>query len=502
MNSSNSSRRGLLLCGTSLLGLAACGGGNGGGETTAGAATTQALPTSFGRLKSQELVAELFRCKEALLIWNQAAIDASGLDHKPPAPGETRVYGEQLGPGRASRAMAIVHVAMYDAINSIVGSHQLVSPLPLAPSTADIALAIAYAARDTLAALFPAQTTTFDAILATEQARLSIFSTADRLAGIQAGKAAAEAVYAGRILDGSAHAEPRYGIEFKPNAGPTIWTPDPISKGIRAIGAKWGKVRPFILQSGEQMRLPPPPAAGSSEYKAAYQELLDLGGDGISTPTSRSEDATFAGIFWAYDGTPSLCAPSRLYNQVATQVARQQNSNTVELARLLMLVNVAMSDSAIASWETKYFYQFWRPVTGLRLAADGSGAASKTPLFTPLGAPASNLNGPNFTPPFPSYASGHAVFGGALFQTLRAVYGRDDIAFDFISDEYNGVTKDNTGQVRPLKPRSFKNFTQAEEENGRSRIYLGIHWGFDITEGIKQGRSVADWVVDKLGKPV
>ncbi len=500
MNSSSSSRRGLLLSGTSLLGLAACGGG--GSSTVEPSATASTLPTSFGRLKTQELVAELYRCKEALLIWNQAAIDASGLDHKPVAAGEARVYGEQLGPGRASRAMAIVHVAMYDAINSIVGSHQLVSRLPLAPSTADIALAIAYSARDTLAALFPAQTATFDALVATEQARLSIFSTADRLAGIQAGKAAAEAIYASRILDGSAHTEPRYGIEFKPNTGPTIWTPDPISKGIRAVGAKWGQVKPIVLQSGEQMRSPPPPALGSLEYKTAYQEVLDMGGDGISTPTSRSADDTFAGIFWAYDGTPSLCAPSRLYNQVATQIAKQQNSNTVELARLLMLINVAMSDSAIACWETKYLYQFWRPVTGLRVAADGSGAVSKTPLFTPLGAPASNLTGPNFTPPFPAYASGHAVFGGALFQVLRALYGRDDIAFDFVSDEYNGITKDNTGQVRPLKPRSFKNFTQAELENGRSRIYLGIHWAFDITEGINQGRRVADWVVDKIGRPV
>jgi hypothetical protein len=102
----------------------------------------------------------------------------------------------------------------------------------------------------------------------------------------------------------------------------------------------------------------------------------------------------------------------------------------------------------------------------------------------------------NFTPPFPSYPSGHAGFGGALFQTLRDFYGTDNIAFDFMSDEFNGVTKDHNGMVRPMVTRSFTSLSQAEEENGQSRIYLGIHWRFDKTEGIAQGRKVGDWVFD------
>jgi hypothetical protein len=169
-----------------------------------------------------------------------------------------------------------------------------------------------------------------------------------------------------------------------------------------------------------------------------------------------------------------------------------------------------MSDAGTAIWESKYFYNFWRPVTGIREAdagtgptgmGDGNDATVGDPNFMPFGAPASNLTGPNFTPPFPAYPSGHAGFGGALFQMLRNFYGTDRIAFTFVSDEFDGVTKDNQGRSRPLLPRSFSTLSQAEEENGQSRIYLGIHWSFDKTEGIAQGRRVADFVFNNAFRP-
>jgi hypothetical protein len=110
--------------------------------------------------------------------------------------------------------------------------------------------------------------------------------------------------------------------------------------------------------------------------------------------------------------------------------------------------------------------------------------------------------GPNFTPPFPAYVSGHAAFGAALFQTLRNFFRTDTIAFTFVSDELNGVTRDNNQNVRPLIPRRFASLSEAEEENGQSRIYLGIHWAFDKTQGIAQGRRVADYVFKRAFVPL
>jgi hypothetical protein len=165
----------------------------------------------------------------------------------------------------------------------------------------------------------------------------------------------------------------------------------------------------------------------------------------------------------------------------------------------------------MSAWESKYHYDFWRPITGIRESDPGTGPTGSgdgnpntvgDPTFHPLGAPASNLQGPNFTPPFPAYPSGHATIGGALFQTLRRFYGTDHIGFTFVSDEFNGITVDNMGHVRPYMPRHFSRFSQAEEENGQSRIYLGIHWSFDKTEGIAQGQRVANYVYDHAFTPL
>lgn len=441
--------------------------------------------------------------------WNRIAIDASGLDHTPVPVGDPRVFGEQIGPVRAARAVAIVHIAVFEAVNAIKGGYESYVGVPRATPSASVDAAIAQAAHDTLNAVFPSQVASCDALLAKDLGRIK--NSKQKEAGIAVGRQAAAATLALRAGDGSQHAEPLYGIDYIAGNEPGVWRQDPISMIPLALGARWGEeVTPFVMESAAQFRTPAPPALNSPEYAAAFDEVKRLGGDGITTPTERTPEQTEIGIYWGYDGTPSLCAPPRLYNQIAVQIAEQMGSDAVELSRLLALVNTAMADAGIASWESKFFWKVWRPITGIREADPGTGPSGLgdgnpstlgDPTYSPFGAPASNLTGPNFTPPFPAYPSGHATFGGALFETLRNFYGRDDISFTFVSDEFNGVTQDNSGNPRPLTPRSFSTLSQAEEENGQSRIYLGIHWSFDKTEGITQGRRVADYVFENAFRP-
>jgi len=449
-----------------------------------------------------------FRELGAVRRWNQTAVDASGLDHTPIAPGESRVFGEQLGPGRASRAMAIVHIAMFDCLNAVAGEFESYTGVLACNGPLSLEAAVSQAAHDTLAALFPSQASGFAQRLAEDLAEVKNKNA--RINGIDLGRRAAAAILALRADDGSNHTEPRVGIGHMTSDLPGHWRQDPISLIPLALGAYWGGCVGFALDAPGQFRAPPPPPMTSPEYTAAFHEVKRLGGDGVNTPTERTSEQTHIAIYWAYDGTPSLCAPPRLYNQIALEIARQMGSDEFEVARLLALVNVAMADAGIAIWESKYFYDVWRPITGIREADPGTGPTGAgdgnpdtigDPAFHPLGAPASNLTGPDFTPPFPAYPSGHAGFGGALFQILRRFYGTDDIPFTFVSDEFNGATRDNHGAVRPLLPRTFHSLSEAEEENGQSRIYLGIHWSFDKTQGIAQGRQVADQVFDRLFTP-
>jgi hypothetical protein len=433
--------------------------------------------------------------------WNAIALQANALDHTPVAPGELRVFGEQVGPPRSARALAIVHLAMFDALNAIAGRYPSYSGLPRAAQRTSAAAAVARAAHDALAALYPSQAPRFDAALQQQLARLP--DGAARASGTDLGRRAASAILAMRADDGSQYPDPVVGVDFFPSDAPGKWRPDPVSQSPIALGAYWDEVPPFVVRSSADFRSPPPPALTSDAYTAAFNEVKALGGDGVTTPTRRTREQTIAGIYWAYDGTPRLGTPPRLYNQIALEIAASRTTDALELARLLALVNVALVDTCAALWDTKYHYQFWRPVSAVREADEGTGPTGRgdgnpdtrgDPGWTPLGAPASNLRGPNFTPPFPAYQSGHAGMGSALFQVLRRFYATDAIAFTFVSDEFNGVTRDNRGRVRPRLPRSFDSLSEAEAENARSRIYLGVHWSFDASEGMRVGRRVADYV--------
>jgi hypothetical protein len=467
---------------------------------------------AFGALFSAQTINPTQSPKKALDSlhrWNAIAINASGLDHTHPGPGDTWSFGQQLGPGRSARAMAIVHIAIFDSVNAVLGGYRSYTGVrrPLGATSLDAA--VAQAAHDTLVALYPSQATSFDSLLASDLALVK--NKNEKANGVDLGQRAAAAILALRASDGAQTAEPLVNTEHPTSDLAGHWRQDPISLIPLALGGHWGECTPFVLTSSGQFPVPPPPDMTSNNYAQAYNEVKQLGGDGITTPTLRNAKQTFIGTFWAYDGTPSLCAPPRLYNQIAVHIADQRKLHTVDLARLLALVNTAMADAGMAIWESKYSYDLWRPITGIRESDYGTGPTGTgdgnpqtigDPTFTPLGAPASNLTGPNFTPPFPAYPSGHAGFGGALFETMRRFFGTDAIAFTFVSDEFNGNTKDHNGNLRPYMPRRFTSLSQAEEENGQSRIYLGIHWSFDKTRGIAQGRRVADYVFDNAFTPV
>ena len=438
--------------------------------------------------------------KARLAYWNEVAQRANAVDHTPAVAGNVELEAEQLGPTRTSRVGAIVHIAIYDALNAIVKRYPGYTGMLQAYPDSSQDAAIAQAAHDTLVALYPRQAPRLDAWLRADLARLP--DGRAKLNGIDVGRRAAAAILALRASDGTYDTEPVVGVDYPVSNAPGKWRPDPVSRSPIALGAWWNDVRPFVLQASDQFQAPPPPALASAAYTRAFNEVKQLGGDGVRTPTRRTPDQTVAGIYWAYDSTAWIGTPARLFNQITMQLALKRCNDALELARVLALVNVAIADSTLAVWQAKYKYDFWRPVTAIREADPGTGPTGLgdgnpnthgDPGWTPLGAPASNLIGPDFTPPFPAYVSGHAGFCGATFHMLRRLYG-DKQPFTFVSDEYNGITRDNDGRVRPHLPRSYANLTQAEAEAGQSRIYLGVHWEFDKTVGTTLSHQIVDYI--------
>lgn len=259
-----------------------------------------------------------------------------------------------------------------------------------------------------------------------------------------------------------------------------------------------------------------------AEYIAALREVHALGGAPTLNSTLRSADQTVAAYYWAYDGANLIGTPPRLYNQIIRTVAWNNTKSGAtdeekndEFVRLFALVNTAMADAGIFCWREKYCFEFWRPLPGVREHDTSSGPGPSDqegnenlddfsdPFWQTLGAPETNTDKVSFKPPFPAYPSGHATFGAASFQIARLYYkdrdglafedGKpDNIPFDFVSEELNGVSRDlrqpydpkqpiteQSGVVRTRVVRRFKNLWAAIVENAASRVWLGVHWRFD-----------------------
>jgi membrane-associated phospholipid phosphatase len=370
--------------------------------------------------------------------------------------------------GLASRTMAMVSAAVYDAVNDIQRTGSVYKIDVHATPGASAPAAASAAAYTLLSALDPQMQPLLDARMA--QSLAAVPSGAARAAGVQVGREVAQGILAWRANDGSSAIVP-----YVPGTAPGDWRPTPPTYQD-AWGPEWGRVNTFaITKPASAFVAPPPPAMNSPEYAAAFNQVESLG---ALNSTTRTADQTQIGQFWSYD-TPAFGTPVVRYEQIAETIALQQHNSLTQNARMFGLVNLAMADAGIAAWNTKYIYNRWRPVTAIQLAdTEGNPATTADPTWTPLGSP-NDPDQPSFTPPFPSYVSGHATFGSALFTTLAKFYGANRIHFTLTSDILPGV------------PRSYTSFSQASYENAISRIYLGIHFWFDETAGIKIGRAIA-----------
>jgi membrane-associated phospholipid phosphatase len=401
------------------------------------------------------------------------------------------------GPTKTSRALAIIHLAAHDAYAQVTKKlTPKLKNIPNVPGTLDneattASLALLGAGFRAAMLLYP----DFELFISTEAAKVADIGSL----AYQYGEEVAEAWVNSRISDGSQ--SPQTDRLFNQASG--RHRPDPLNPQQEALGRNWGLVTPFILNNVVvDAPLDPPPSLDSLEYAEAYNQVIS---DGKNNIVVRDPAKAVVGIFWGYDGANKIGVPPRIYNQVVRAIPEFKMATTELQIKILTAVNVAMADAGIAAWHWKYQYDFWRPVVGIREAdaawgaqciGDGNVDTKGDPFWLPLGAPNSNSKKPNGTPGFPAYPSGHATFGAACFNTAATLLGKnpEDIQLEFVSDEFNGVTTDNTGAVRP---RYKANFTlrQAIDENNISRIYLGVHWKFDATGGEKVGVAIASKVI-------
>lgn len=403
---------------------------------------------------------------DLVIQWNDATIDAIRSD------------AGSANPGDGSRVFALVQTAVYDAVNAITKQYTSFALTTEAPSWASKEAAVATAARDVLAGLYPQQVAKFNSLLTQHLA--AIPDGPAETAGITIGHDAAATILSLRSNDGS-----KGGSDYVFTNLPGHWQVAPLHPNQSAWGPNWGEVSPLAMRYAADFDVPPPPALNNQEYADAYNEVKSLG---ALNSTTRTAEQTEIGLFWAYDRAV-MGPPTVLFNQAVQTIAEAKGNSLEDNARLFAMVNIAMADAGVATWKAKFDYDFWRPITAIREGdTDGNPLTVADPNWVPLGAPGADPNSTadDFTPPFPAYTSGHAAFGAATFRTLANFYGSDNFNYSLTSEELPGVV------------RNYSSFSQAALENGRSRIYLGVHWEFDNTLGVDLGNRIADYLAESM----
>jgi hypothetical protein len=371
--------------------------------------------------------------------------------------------GAQPANIQPTRNFAIVHAAIYDAVNAIDRTHEPYLISVRAPRDASETAAANAAARTALDGLYPAEQSTIDAQYVAELARVADGPAKDQ--GVKLGEQVATNLLASRANDGSNFAPP----PFVPGTAPGDFRPTPPNFPT-PVFTTWGQVTPFVLDTASQFRPPPPPALTSDAYADAVNEVQSLGS---ATSTTRTPEQTEIGKFW----NPPI---QNFWNQIADEVAAAHHTDLPTTARLFAALNLSFADSAIAFYDAKYTYQLWRPVTAIRLAdTDGNPNTVADPNWLPL---AGN------TPADPSYPGAHSTISAAGADVLASFFG-DDQSFAVTSPALPGVT------------RSFDSFSAAASEAGLSRIYAGVHTRLDHVAGLTLGNDVANFVLDNALLP-
>lgn len=373
-----------------------------------------------------------------------------------------RTPGAQPGTIHPTRSFAIMHAAIYDAVNAIDGTHHpyLVQLQGVSPSASQEAAA-ASAAHEVLIALYP----NFQAILDTElQSSLSqIPDGPGKDQGISTGIFVADQIVALRSNDGSS-AQPGPFV-FGNAPGDYQKTPPNFPNPQFTL---WSQVTPFALRQASQFRPGPPPALTSSTYADAFNEVKSLG---IAGSTAATRDQALTGRFW--NG-----AIQNYWNEITQTATLAHNLTTAQSARLFALLNLTFADGVIAFYDAKYTYDFWRPVTAIRAADTAINPAT--------------IADPNWLPevgnttPDPAYPGAHAVIASGAATVLSSFFASDEFNFNVTSEVLAGFQ------------RSFSTFSAAAEEATLSRIFAGVHFRTDLTAGQQLGSNVANFVLDNF----
>jgi PAP2 superfamily len=377
-----------------------------------------------------------------------------------------RTPGAQPATVHSTRSFAIMHAAIYDAVNTIDRKHRpYLVRLSGVPRDASQEAAAAAAAHEVLVALYPAFKTALDAQL--QQSLAQIPDSNSKTEGILIGQSVADRIVAARSNDGS-NASP---IPYVFGTAPGDYQSTPPNFPPQPQFTHWSHVTPFALENANQFRPGPPPALTSDAYSDAFNQIKSLG---IANSTTATADEALTGRFW--NG-----AIQNYWNEIAQTLSLAHGLTTAQNARLFALLNLSLADDVIAFYDAKYTYNLWRPVTAIRSGdVDNNPETVADPTWLPeVGK----------TAPDPSYPGAHAVISASAAEVLISFFDKDRAEFNA------------TSEVLPGVERSFTSISAAAEEATLSRIFGGQHFRFDLTTGQRLGREVADFVVDNFLTP-